>query len=291
MGPPADGRELVDHLTASRRHSSRDEWALRIRRGDVEIDGRRAEAGTLLRNGQILAWHRPPWIEPAVPLHFDVIHLDDDVLAVAKPSGLPSMPAGGFLEHTLLAIVRARYPEARPLHRLGRHTSGLTLFARTPEAASRLARAWRTREVVKEYRGLASGCIDLDRVEIQAPIGLVPHPRLGLVHAASPKGRPAHSVASVLERRPDGTLVLVGITTGRPHQIRIHLAAIGHPLVGDPLYADGGVPRDDRPGLPGDGGYLLHAERLQFVHPRSGVPIAIVARPPTALRTRGESWG
>ena len=90
-----------------------------------------------------MTWNRPPWDEPPVPTNFDIIHEDDAIVVVNKPSGLPTMPAGGFLDHTLLALMRQRYPEASPLHRLGRHTSGLVLFARTRTAASQLARAWR----------------------------------------------------------------------------------------------------------------------------------------------------
>lgn len=81
------------------------------------------------------------------------------------------------------------------------------------------------------------------------------------------------------------TLFEVDIHTGRPEQIRIHLAFIGHPLVGDPLFVSGGLPRADHPGLPGDGGYLLHAERLVFAHPLSGAPMRLHAPPPRELRT------
>ena len=115
----------------------------------------------------------------------------------------------------------------------------------------------------------------------------VPHPTLGEVYAASPRGKPSHSVATVLERRHPikgcpTTLFEVEITTGRPHQIRIHLAYAGHPLAGDPLYDIGGVIKQ-QPGLPGDGGYLLHAERLSFTHPVTGEPATLYAAPPQAL--------
>ena len=130
-----------------------------------------------------------------------MIHEDDAIVAVVKPSGLPTMPAGGFLDHTLLALVRARYPEASPLHRLGRFTSGLVLFARTQAAAATLSRAWRDHGVKKRYRALGSGIAALDTFAIDAPIGPLPHPALGEVYAASPGGKPSHSVATVLERR------------------------------------------------------------------------------------------
>jgi 23S rRNA pseudouridine1911/1915/1917 synthase len=276
-------------MTSTRRHSSPDEWRERLHRGEVELDGVTVDAAAVLRAGQTLVWHRPPWDEPDVPLHFDLVHEDAALVAVCKPSGLPTLPAGGFVAHTLLTLVRGRYPDAIPMHRLGRHTSGLVLFARSPPVAASLARAWRAHDVRKHYAALGAGAPTWDRLEITAPIGPVPHPRLGSVYAARPDGKPSRSIAVVAERRPDSTLFGVEITTGRPHQIRIHLACAGHPLVGDPLYTVGGVPCDNSSALPGDGGYLLHAERLAFVHPRTNAPIELVAPPPVALRCRNGS--
>ena len=194
-------------------------------------------------------WHRPPWDEDEVPTNFTILHEDDSIIVVNKPSGLPTMPAGGFLNHTLLTLVRDSYPEASPLHRLGRHTSGVVLFARTRAAASELARAWRDHNVKKTYRALALGETRTEMFVIDAPIGPVPHPLLGTVQAASEDGKASHSVAMVLEGTRDRTLFSVEITTGRPHQVRIHLAYAGHPLVGDPLYEAGGTLKR-HPGFP-----------------------------------------
>ena len=202
---------------------------------------------------------------------------------MAKPRGLPSLPNGGFLEHTLLRQVRRLHPEAVPMHRLGRGTSGLLLFARTAEARRFVAAEWRAGRVEKSYRALVSGLPARDRFTIEAKIGLLPHPRLGRVHAASAAGKPSLSEVEVLSRRSDRAIVAVRIATGRPHQIRIHLAWAGHPLVGDPLYVSGGRPGPD-PGLPGDGGYRLHAERLVLAHPRTRARLALECVPPAELR-------
>jgi 23S rRNA pseudouridine1911/1915/1917 synthase len=139
--------------------------------------------------------------------------------------------------------------------------------------------------VEKRYRALASGRAAEAHYDIRAPIGLVPHPLLGAVHGVSAKGKPSRSSARVLERREVSTLFEVHIHTGRPEQIRIHLASIGHPLVGDPMFAAGGLPLEEAPGLPGDGGYLLHAESLAFTHPLSGERLQLHAPPPAGLRT------
>src|SRR5215212_6536234 len=136
---------VLAHLVARYSHSSREDWLGRIERGEVEVDGATLRGDVSLHAGQTIVWHRPPWDEPDVPRHYTLLHEDAALVAVIKPNGLPTMPAGGFLEGTLLALVRERYPEARPLHRLGRHTSGLVLFAREHAAAALLARAWRNR--------------------------------------------------------------------------------------------------------------------------------------------------
>jgi 23S rRNA pseudouridine1911/1915/1917 synthase len=279
---------VLAHLAARYPHSTMSTWAARIAAGEVELSGRPAGAGDLLQAGDVVVWHRPPWQEPEVPRGFDVLHEDDDVVAVSKPSGLPTMPAGGFLEHTLLHVVRERFGDVRPLHRLGRFTSGVVLFARTPRAASALALAWRTHAVQKDYRALVDGVPFWDRLEVREPIGPVPHPRLGTVHAARAEGRASLSQLAVVERRAGAALLEVGITTGRPHQIRIHCACAGHPLQGDPLYVAGGQPRPDDPGLPGDGGYLLHAWRVRCAHPSGVGDLHLEAPVPPGLRRAAE---
>jgi 23S rRNA pseudouridine1911/1915/1917 synthase len=285
IGPHTAGRTVVAHLAQHYRHSTAETWATRIAAGEVLIDGTAAIDGLVLRAGQTLVWRRPPWEEPAVPLAFAVLWRDEHLLAVAKPRGLPTMPAGGFLTHTLLHIVQARFPGAAAMHRLGRGTSGLVLFARTAEARRGVARAWRTGAVVKQYRALVTGVPSRDTFDVDTPIGLVDHPRLGRVYAAVREGKPSLTHVRVLAARDGEALVEATIPTGRPHQIRIHLAAAGHPLVGDPLYVAGGRP-GPQPALPGESGYRLHAYRVALDHPVTGARLAIECAPPYALQPR-----
>jgi 23S rRNA pseudouridine1911/1915/1917 synthase len=167
---------------------------------------------------------------------------DPHLLAVNKPSGLPTLPGGDFLENTLLRLVQKQFPNANPVHRLGRGTSGIVLFAKTSQAASNLSANWNTPKIQKIYRALAQNIAQHEVYEILSPIGLVPHPRLGSVWAASPSGKPSKSLADVIPRsainttNAGTTTFEVSLYSGRPHQIRIHLASIGHPLVGDPFY-------------------------------------------------------
>jgi len=281
---PQAGETVLAYLARRYPHSTAETWAERIAAGEVTLDGSLATAAARVSPGQTLVWRRPPWEEPAVPLAFAVLFRDAHLLAVAKPRGLPTMPAGGFLTHTLLHIVQARFPGAAAMHRLGRGTSGLVLFARTGEARRAVAKAWRTGAVVKRYRALVSGRPSREAFDVDTPIGLVDHPRLGRVYAAVREGKPSLTHVRVLEARDGQTLIEATIPTGRPHQIRIHLAAAGHPLVGDLLYVSGGLPAPD-PVLPGEMGYHLHAHRLEIDHPVTGERLVLECALPPALQS------
>jgi 23S rRNA pseudouridine1911/1915/1917 synthase len=286
IGSKYDGQTLLAHLASLYPHSSPQEWQQALNGGEVTLDGVVTDGSESVRSGQTLVWNRPPWVEPDAPRHFEVLLEDPYLLAVNKPSGLPTLPGGGFIENTLLRLVHRHAPDANPVHRLGRGTSGIVLFAKTAQAASHLTASWNTSKVQKIYRALAQNVASQDVYEILTPIGLVPHPRLGSVWAASPGGKPSKSLARVIARTADTTTFEVALYSGRPHQIRIHLASIGHPLVGDPLYSVGGQPLEDHPGLPGDGGYFLHAQFLNFEHPVTGVEIHLEAALPSGFPLR-----
>lgn len=288
VAPASAGQTLLEYLLARYPREGRAEWERRLAAGELTLGERPAAATERLRPGDRVVWHRPPWSEPEAPLTFEVLHEDDDLLAVEKPSGLPTLPGGGFCAHTLLALVRARTPEAAPMHRLGRGTSGIVLFAKAAAARAAVQEAFRARRVRKVYRALACGQPAQAQFPVTVPIGKVAHPLLGDVFAASAAGREASSHVTVLEQRGEQCLVEVRIDTGRPHQIRIHLAAAGHPLAGDPLYVAGGAPSPGARTLPGETGYLLHAAALSLAHPRTGAPLDLACPPPPPLRTRGE---
>jgi 23S rRNA pseudouridine1911/1915/1917 synthase len=288
LGVDAAGVRVIDYLTRCYSGFTREEWRDRIESGRILLDGIPSSHDAILQPGQSLSWMRPPWEEPEAPRSFAILYRDMYLLGIAKPNGLPTVPGGGrFMEHTLLSLVRKHFPGASPLHRLGRGTSGVVLFAITPEAASRISQAWNSGQILKVYRALASGCPANNEFDVDTPIGPVPHPILKTIHAACPAGKRAHSHIIVLERRNDCSLLQIRITTGRPHQIRIHLAACGYPLVGDPLYVDGGIPAEGSRALPGDLGYHLHSELLGFPHPATGEWTEITCAPPPLLRLAG----
>ncbi|MEB3231579.1 MAG: RluA family pseudouridine synthase [Leptolyngbyaceae bacterium] len=295
--PPAAGMGLLDYYANYYPHSSRTDWLQRIELGQVQVNDQRVAADTPLETGQRLTYHRPPWSEPNVPLNFEVLYEDELLWAIAKPSGLPVLPGGGFLQHTLLHQLRCRYPDATPvpIHRLGRGTSGVMVVARSPQARAHLSRQLRDRTMTKVYRALVGAGTMPDQFTITTPIGKIPHPTLGYVYGASDTGKSAHSECHVMGRYGDRpsitpyptTLLAVKIHTGRPHQIRIHLAAYGYPLIGDPLYDVGGKPKPISSGqmpTPGDCGYWLHAHQLGFTHPGTHERLHITCPPPPPLQ-------
>ena len=277
------GQTLLSHLASLYPHSTPQAWQQKLNNGEVTLNGVTATGSESVTLGQTLVWNRPPWIEPDSPRHFEILFEDSHLLAVNKPSGLPTLPGGGFMENTLLRLVQKQTPNANPVHRLGRATTGIVLFAKTPQAASNLFANWNTPKIQKIYRALAQNIAQHDAYEILTPIGLVPHPLIGSVWAANPSGKPSKSLAKVISRTTSTTTFEVSLNSGRPHQIRIHLASIGHPLVGDPLYGLTGQPLENLPGLPGDGGYFLHAQFLKFHHPITGEQINLEAALPSGF--------
>jgi 23S rRNA pseudouridine1911/1915/1917 synthase len=278
---------LLEYYAERYTHSSRQDWLDRIQSGAISIDKIRVSDPEMpLQVGQVLAYHRPPWIEPEVSFEIRSLYEDQHLLILHKPSGLPVLPGAGFLENTLWGWLRREYavpPVA--VHRLGRGTSGVIVLAKTAAARSGLSKALRDRAIEKRYRALATGIPQVDDpFTITHRIGKVTYPRLGELYVATEQGKSATSHCVVLERDriPGCTLLEVTIPTGRPHQIRIHLAAAGFPLWGDPLYGMGGVAIDQN-SVPGDCGYLLHAYEVCLTHPIENETLMIRSDPPTLL--------
>ncbi len=261
------------------RHSDEQAWRAAIAHGRVLVNGRRAAADEALRAGDELEFHRPPWHEPDAPESFGVAFEDEHVLVVVKPAGLQVLPAGPFSARTLLALVRASEPtraSAAPAHRLGRGTSGLMALGKTALARASLARQFRELVPCKTYLAWVAPAPLPDTFVACQPIARAPHGPL-TIHVAAEHGRPSRTRVRVLRRERDRTLVAAQPITGRPDQIRIHLAAAGAPIVGDPLFGPGGTPKSDAP--PGAGGYLLHAAALAFNHPATGARLKLRCLP------------
>jgi len=227
----------------------------------------------------------PPEPDPSITL---VIRYEDDDLAVlAKPAGLVVHPGAGHPDGTLVNALLARYPEvadvgdpARPgiVHRLDRDTSGLLVIARTQEAYEGLVEMLSEHDVERRYDALSWDHFDSLRGVIDAPIGRsVRHPTRMSVREGGRQARTHYEVRTEF-RDPDVSLVTCHLETGRTHQIRVHLQAIGHPVVGDPVY--GGNRRTLPMARP-----FLHAGGLKFAHPVTGEPVEVAEPLPPELES------
>jgi len=286
VGPRDQGLTVLAYHAARYPRQAGGGWEAAIAAGRVRVNGRTVPAEQELRSGDRLEFHRPPWVEPAAPEVFQVVHEDAALLVIEKPAGLQVLPGGPFHLRTLLGLVRASAPEratAAPVHRLGRGTSGLILFGKDAATRAALSAQLRAQEARKTYLAWAEGTALPASADARHPIGLVPHGPLHLA-CAHPEGRPARTRVRVLRREPERarTLVAAQPLTGRANQIRVHLAALGAPLVGDPLFGPGGVAKDDV--VPGAGGYFLHAAALAVVHPRHGRWLRLRSWPPWLSR-------
>src|SRR5688572_26872088 len=279
VSPEAAGASVLAFHVARYRHSDEAAWREAIDFGRVLVNGRRVRPEQPLAAGDELEFHRPPWREPDAPESFTVAFEDEDVLVVVKPANLQVLPAGPFSTRTLLYLVRASdasRSEAAPAHRLGRGTSGLIAFGKTAPARAALSRQLRELTIGKTYLAWVEGVQLPGSFEARQPIARVSHGPLS-IHAAAAEGRPSLTRVRVLRRAGARALVAAQPITGRPDQIRIHLAAAGAPIVGDPLFGPGGVPKSDVP--PGAGGYLLHSAGLKFTHPQTGARVALRSLP------------
>jgi 23S rRNA pseudouridine1911/1915/1917 synthase len=247
----------------------------------VRVDGAAAARSRKVWGGERVEVDAEP--APAVlaatpePLPLTVVHEDADLLVIDKPAGLVVHPGSGNWSGTLMNALLARgadpasLPRAGIVHRLDKDTSGLLVVARTPEAHTSLVRQLQSRTVSRRYLAVVLGRVSGEAV-VDAPIGRDPRQRTRMAVVAA--GREARTRVQAREHGEGWTLVECALETGRTHQIRVHLASIGHPLLGDPVYG----PRTLAPSLAarvdGFGRQALHAWRLALEHPRTGEAMA-----------------
>ncbi|WP_373044400.1 RluA family pseudouridine synthase [Vulgatibacter sp.] len=267
---PADEGERLDRYLSARGGISRGEARRALERGGVYLEGSRCKvASKAVRAGQSVeaVLEEAGRVEKAPAAPLVVLHEDEQLLAVAKPAGVASQPTltgdVGTLPWLVGKHLGRKAAEVPTVHRLDRDTSGVVVFGKTATATRALAAAFREGTAQKEYQAVVVGRLEGSGV-VEAPLG--PAPGRKGSHAVVASGSPAVTRWEVLAHHgDDATLVRLLPETGRTHQLRVHLAHLGHPIVGDSRY--GGPPRAGAVEAPR---FLLHARALELPHPSGG---------------------
>jgi len=285
---------------------SRSRIARLIDAGRVTVDGLPCRASQRLRGGERIEVMIPPpdplELEPE-PIPIPIVYEDADVVVVNKPRGMVVHPSPGHRSGTLVHALLYHCPDLagvgdrlRPgiVHRLDRDTTGLLVVAKHDEAHHSLADQIRARTARREYLALVRGRVLDEQGIVCAPLGRHPSDRKRFAVLRPGRGKEAITRFWVVERFPGFTLLHLALDTGRTHQIRVHMAHIGHPVVGDPIYGRGSRRLLEEMRLPRLRGQALHAFRLSFRHPRTGRTVSFEAPLPDdfqalleALRERG----
>ena len=292
IGEDEAGQRLDRYLTTQLGDMSRTSVQQIIEDGAVLVNGRISKPGYALRIGDEVWLAKKPvpsQAKSAKPHHLplDIVYEDDDLLVVNKSAGMVVHPAPGHSDDTLVNAVLAYYPDLqgveglRPgiVHRLDRDTSGLILIAKNARTQATLLEQMKQHQVVKRYLALVEGVVSLDQGSIDAPIGRDARHRQQMT-ITTVGSKEARTHFRVQERFHHHTLLLLQLETGRTHQIRVHLRAIGHPVVGDAVYGSD-HPHDKNL----VNRQFLHAYQLIFTHPTTGKVIELEAPLPPELES------
>lgn len=295
----AAGARLDTYLASQLTELSRTRIQRAIEDGDVLVNQRVAKPSYRLREGDKIEIDlpEPPPVELAAePIPLNVAYEDADLVVVDKPAGMVVHPGAGIESGTLANALVYHFNllsgvagRTRPgiVHRLDKDTSGLLVVAKNDLAHERLSDQFRERQVFKQYIALVYGRVPKERGEIEARIGRSTHNRTRMAVLRGDAGRAAHTIYQVARRFQELTLLDVQIKTGRTHQIRVHLAHIGHPVVGDSTY---GGSRENSIGdvqarrvIQKLGRHFLHSGQLAFNHPRTGERLSFKSPLPDEL--------
>lgn len=276
----------LDKALAELTDLSRTQANEQIKQGKVLVNQQVAKAKYVVKVGDQISYEQPEeeileYLPENIPL--EIIYQDDDVAVVNKPQGMVVHPSAGHTSGTLVNALLYHIKDlsgingvVRPgiVHRIDKDTSGLLMIAKNDKAHQALAQELKAKKSLRQYWALVHGHLPNDRGVIEAPIGRSDKDRKK--QAVTAKGKPAVTRFHVLERFGDYTLLELTLETGRTHQIRVHMAYIGHPLAGDPLYG----PRHTLAGQ----GQFLHAKTLGFTHPRTGEQLLFNADLPSLFQ-------
>ena len=276
----------LDKAWADLTELSRSQANEAIKNGNILVNGKAVKAKYSVKEGDLVTYDLP---EPEVleyeaeDIPLDIVYEDDDVAVVNKPQGMVVHPSVGHTSGTLVNALMYHIHDlssingvVRPgiVHRIDKDTSGLLMIAKNDRSHQALAEELKDKKSLRKYLAIVHGNISNDRGVIEAPIGRSEKDRKK--QAVTAKGKPAVTHFKVLERFGNYTLVELTLETGRTHQIRVHMAYIGHPVAGDPLYG----PRKTLKG----NGQFLHAQTLGFTHPTTGESLRFSVEPPAIFQ-------
>lgn len=276
----------LDKALADLTELSRSQANEAIKAGTVLVNGKSAKAKYAVKEDDVITYKLPEeevleYKAEDIPL--DIIYEDADVAVVNKPQGMVVHPSAGHTSGTLVNALMYHVKDlssingvVRPgiVHRIDKDTSGLLMIAKNDKAHNALAAELKDKKSLRKYVAIVHGNLPNDRGVIEAPIGRSDKDRKK--QAVTAKGKPAVTRFTVLERFGNYTLVELQLETGRTHQIRVHMAYIGHPVAGDPLYG----PRKTLKGH----GQFLHAKTLGFTHPTTGELVEFTAEEPAIFK-------
>jgi 23S rRNA pseudouridine1911/1915/1917 synthase len=268
-----------------------------LARSAFDEEGRRIKPHKTMREGERVTIFRPPPEEPDVPRHFSVLYEDDWILGIDKPAGLPVHPTARYHRNTLTALLRDRYGENRPIlaHRIDAETSGILILAKRPETERALKLMFAKRVVRKRYLAVVEGVPPERQGRIEVPLGPDLEGPIKVKMACREDGLPALTEYRVIEDLETTSLLECLPRTGRQHQIRAHLAHMGHPIVGDKMYGpDPSLfldyiehgPTDEILKRAGARRHLLHAAAISFKHPQTGASQTVESPLPRDMLAR-----
>ncbi len=286
-----DGFSLIDFLTSFLPHLSKDHWFYAIENRLLLLDGFKPFPNQIVKAGQRLVHIIPETVDPDVNPEISLIYDDDCMIVLNKPAPIPMHACGRFHRNTLLNILNLAFPEEvfKIVHRLDADTTGIVIFAKDAKTATNLGKQFKERTTQKTYLAITTGIIEED--DFVCNVGIGTKKTAGGGREVDSSGRASETIVKVLKRdyELNQTLLQVEPKSGRTNQIRIHLASIGHPIIGDDHYSQD--VKVDKPLTLEEDALCLHAWKLKLQHPKSGEAVSFIAPSPSKFNNFLELFG